>query len=78
LDKALATPRTHNVGSDEGFSETAFTVANRLVKGMTAREFADENGSSGSISLESGLQFLSGKDYEAYLERILIEAPGHI
>ena len=79
LDKALATPRTHDAGnSDDGFGETTFTVARRLIKGMTAGEYADENGSAGSRTVEDGLELLRGKEYEAYLERILIEAPGHI
>lgn len=79
LDKALTTARTHDDGNNsDGFGETTFTVAKRLVKGMTTSEFADENGSAGSRTAEDGLQLLTGKDYEAYLERILIEAPGHI
>ncbi len=70
-----------------------FTMARRLVCGLEVMErvTANEAGTNSGVpistvsmysefatALEPGLQTLSGKDYEAYLERILIEAPGHI
>jgi heme oxygenase len=70
-----------------------FTLARRLVCGfevlerITSGEAGTPNGvpvttvsmySEYATPLEPGLQTLSGKAYEDYLERILIEAPGHI
>jgi hypothetical protein len=69
-----------------------FTLARRLVCGFQVIEkvSSGEIGSTGAQAntdsmysdfatiLEPGLETLSGKSYEDYLERILIEAPGHI
>ena len=69
-----------------------FTLARRLVCGFQVIEkvSSGEIGSTGAqantdsmysdfvTALEPGLETMSGKQYEAYLERILIEAPGHI
>jgi hypothetical protein len=60
---------------------SVFTVARRLVTGLEVKETQDggEAGSQDSVlELESGLRSFHGKAYEAYLERVLIEAPGHI
>ena len=83
LDKALATPEYIKDGkdlTDSGSSTaTTFTIARRLVGGMSGTDLADGFGGGGGAStVEAGLQLLSGKAYEDYLERILIEAPGHI
>jgi hypothetical protein len=84
LDKALASPvfkkgSTDLGGDSGGVNATAFTVANRLVAGRWDGDLADNaGGGSGPTAAEAGLQTMSGKTYEDYLERILIEAPGHI
>jgi len=80
LEKALASPKFNDGGEDNsedgsGVSPTTFTVAKRLVAGF----WGAEGGFGGSrVPIEPGLETLSGKAYEDYLERILIEAPGHI
>jgi hypothetical protein len=83
LDKALAVPEYALDGKPGGdvnaVSGTTFTVARRLVGGMLGADSLDSMGGGGGVStVESGLELLSGKAYEDYLERILIEAPGHI
>jgi len=81
LDKALATAAYKKDGDDAGDTgfATTFTIARRLVRGLSARDSADANGGGSSmVFVEPGLQTLTGKAYESYLERILIEAPGHI
>lgn len=70
-----------------------FALARRLTCGfeILERVTAGESGTPSGVLfktesmysefatvLEQGLQTLSGKDYDDYLERILIEAPGHI
>jgi hypothetical protein len=69
-----------------------FTLARRLVCGFQVIEKVSSGdiGSNGAPAttefmysdfaavLEPGLETMSEKEYEAYLERILIEAPGHI
>jgi hypothetical protein len=81
LDKALANAVYKKDGGDTGENgiATTFTVARRLVGGMLSTDSADANGGgSSAVLVEPGLELLSGKEYEDYLERILIEAPGHI
>ena len=79
IDKTLATPVYVKDGGDVDDTEaniTAFKVAKRLVLGLTGTSSDDTL--TTSEMREKGLRYLSGKDYEDYLERILIEAPGHI
>jgi hypothetical protein len=82
LDKALAAPEYTKDGkdpTDNGGPHSAFTIARRLVGGMRDMEMDDAFGGGGGLStVEPGLELISGKAYEDYLERILIEAPGHI
>ena len=79
LDKVLASRAYVKDGGDTDDTEsniTTFKVAKRLVLGLTGTS-TDDTLTTYEMR-EKGLRYLSGQDYEDYLERILIEAPGHI
>jgi len=79
LDKVLATPAYIKDGGSTDDTEsniTTFKVAKRLVLGLTGTS-TDDTLTTYEMR-EKGLRYLTGQDYEDYLERILIEAPGHI
>lgn len=77
LDKVLSSAAYKNDGEDlpdgnGGVHISPFTLA----KGLVRR--AQSNSGIETVNTEPALELLSGKAYEDYLERILIEAPGHI
>jgi hypothetical protein len=75
LDRALAAPVVKRDGR-----KGVFEHANRLIDGVSAlgtEAFGDDEVQQ-MVQVENGLNQMKQEEYEALLEKILMEAPGHM